>query len=109
MLRRRLRAALLRVYDPESGHTAGVLADRAGMSERNMARYLKAPGPWDDPAVDLDTADRLLLAADDHLTMLEDEDYCDGAYPPCMWLRPGGFTAATLPVHDASKGDLGRL
>lgn len=103
MLRARLRAALLRVYDPEAGHTAGVLADRAGMSERNMARYLKAPSVWDDPAVDLDTADRLLLAADDHLTMLEPEDYCDGEYPPCLLLRPGGFTSATLPGHDGSK------
>jgi hypothetical protein len=71
-----VRAALWRVYDPEAGHTAAVLADRAGMSERNMARYLAEPKPEDDPCVDLDTADRLLLAADDHLTFLDDSDFC---------------------------------
>lgn len=79
---------LQRAYRHGDGTAVDVLAERAGMSERTMWRYLtydrkreeakalEAGEPKPDPTMDMDTADRLMLAADQQFWQLDDEAGC---------------------------------
>jgi hypothetical protein len=60
---------IIRPGDDDSGESVSLIAERADVSTRTVYRVLN-PAPRDDgqpPTISLDLADRLCLAADQHL------------------------------------------